>query len=39
LHKVPKYVVQEAEIPRTASGKKKYFLLREKYRLAPLKFP
>lgn len=36
VHKVPKYVVQEAEIPRTASGKKKYFLLREKYRL---KFP
>jgi long-chain acyl-CoA synthetase len=39
LHKVPKYAVRETEIPRTASGKKKYFLLREKYRLAPLKFP
>jgi long-chain acyl-CoA synthetase len=32
LHKVPKYVVHETAIPRTASGKKKYVELREKYR-------
>jgi acyl-CoA synthetase (AMP-forming)/AMP-acid ligase II len=32
LHKVPKYVVHETSIPRTASGKKKYVELREKYR-------
>ncbi len=32
LHKAPKYVVHEPEIPRTASGKKKYAVLREKYR-------
>ena len=31
-YKVPKYVVHELDIPRTASGKKKYGLLREKYR-------
>ena len=32
LHKVPKYVVHETAVPRTASGKKKYVELREKYR-------
>lgn len=32
LHKTPKYVVHEPQIPRTASGKKKYAVLREKYR-------
>jgi long-chain acyl-CoA synthetase len=32
LHKVPKYVIHETAIPRTASGKKKYVELREKYR-------
>jgi len=31
-YKVPKYVIHEPEIPRTASGKKKYGVLREKYR-------
>jgi acyl-CoA synthetase (AMP-forming)/AMP-acid ligase II len=31
-YKVPKYVVHEPDIPRTASGKKKYGILREKYR-------
>lgn len=31
-YKVPKYVVREPDIPRTASGKKKYGILREKYR-------
>jgi long-chain acyl-CoA synthetase len=30
--KVPKYVIHEPEIPRTASGKKKYGALREKYK-------
>ena len=30
-YKVPRYVLHEPEIPRTASGKKKYYLLREKY--------
>jgi len=32
LWKVPKYVIHTAQIPRTASGKKQYFVLREKYR-------
>jgi acyl-CoA synthetase (AMP-forming)/AMP-acid ligase II len=32
LWKVPKYVIQTTGIPRTASGKKQYFALREKYR-------
>lgn len=32
LYKVPKYIVHETEIPRTPSGKKQYFMLREKYR-------
>jgi long-chain acyl-CoA synthetase len=31
-YKVPKYVIHEPDIPRTASGKKKYGILREKYR-------
>lgn len=31
-YKTPKWVVREEEIPRTASGKKQYFRLREKYR-------
>jgi len=31
-YKVPKYVLHEPDIPRTGSGKKKYALLREKYR-------
>lgn len=31
-YKVPRWVVLETEIPRTASGKKQYFKLREKYR-------
>lgn len=31
-YKVPRWVVLESEIPRTASGKKQYFKLREKYR-------
>jgi acyl-CoA synthetase (AMP-forming)/AMP-acid ligase II len=31
-YKVPKYVIHEPDIPRTASGKKKYGVLREKYR-------
>ncbi|NWF82883.1 MAG: hypothetical protein HXY18_03535 [Bryobacteraceae bacterium] len=31
-YKVPRWVVLEPEIPRTASGKKQYFKLREKYR-------
>jgi long-chain acyl-CoA synthetase len=32
LYKVPKHVLHVTEIPRTPSGKKQYFLLREKYR-------
>jgi acyl-CoA synthetase (AMP-forming)/AMP-acid ligase II len=32
LWKVPKYVIHTTQIPRTASGKKQYFVLREKYR-------
>ncbi len=35
LYKVPKYVVHEPDIPRTASGKKLYSQLREKYRDLP----
>lgn len=31
-YKVPRWVVLETEIPRTASGKKQYYKLREKYR-------
>jgi acyl-CoA synthetase (AMP-forming)/AMP-acid ligase II len=31
-YKVPKYVVHEPDIPRTASGKKRYSVLREKYK-------
>jgi acyl-CoA synthetase (AMP-forming)/AMP-acid ligase II len=31
-YKVPKYVIHEPDIPRTPSGKKKYGVLREKYR-------
>jgi nickel-dependent lactate racemase/non-ribosomal peptide synthetase component E (peptide arylation enzyme) len=31
-YKVPKYVVFEPEIPKTASGKKKYGVLRDKYK-------
>jgi long-chain acyl-CoA synthetase len=31
-YKVPKFVVHEAEIPKTVSGKKKYSVLRDKYR-------
>ena len=31
-YKVPKYVIHEPDIPRTASGKKKYSVLREKYK-------
>ncbi len=31
-YKVPRWVVLESEIPRTASGKKQYYKLREKYR-------
>jgi acyl-CoA synthetase (AMP-forming)/AMP-acid ligase II len=31
-YKVPKYVIHEPDIPRTGSGKKKYGVLREKYR-------
>jgi long-chain acyl-CoA synthetase len=31
LYKVPRYILHEPAIPRTASGKKKYYLLREKY--------
>jgi long-chain acyl-CoA synthetase len=31
LHKIPKHVFHDNEIPRTASGKKQYFLLRERY--------
>ena len=31
-YKVPKYVIYEPDIPRTASGKKKYSVLRDKYR-------
>ncbi len=30
-YKMPKYILHESEIPRTGSGKKKYYLLREKY--------
>jgi acyl-CoA synthetase (AMP-forming)/AMP-acid ligase II len=32
LWKTPKYVVHSAQIPRTASGKKQYFVLREQFR-------
>jgi len=32
LWKAPKYVIHTTEIPRTASGKKQYFVLRERYR-------
>jgi acyl-CoA synthetase (AMP-forming)/AMP-acid ligase II len=32
LWKVPKHVIHAARIPRTASGKKQYFALREAYR-------
>jgi long-chain acyl-CoA synthetase len=32
MWKVPKYVVHTTQIPRTASGKKKYYVLREQYR-------
>jgi acyl-CoA synthetase (AMP-forming)/AMP-acid ligase II len=32
LWKAPKYVIHTIEIPRTASGKKQYFVLRERYR-------
>ena len=31
-HMVPKYIFFDNEIPKTASGKKQYFRLREKYR-------
>jgi long-chain acyl-CoA synthetase len=31
LHKIPKHVIHDNEIPRTVSGKKQYYLLREKY--------
>ena len=31
-YKVPKYIIHEPDIPRTASGKKKYGVLREKYK-------
>jgi acyl-CoA synthetase (AMP-forming)/AMP-acid ligase II len=40
--KVPKYVFLESSLPRTESGKKQYFRLREKYRDAasrPLPLP
>lgn len=32
LYKVPRYILRIDEIPRTASGKKKYYVLRERYR-------
>ncbi len=31
LYKIPRYILHVTEIPRTASGKKKYYLLRERY--------
>jgi acyl-CoA synthetase (AMP-forming)/AMP-acid ligase II len=32
FYKVPKYIIHDPDIPRTPSGKKRYFLLRERYR-------
>jgi len=31
MFKVPRYILRVAEIPRTPSGKKKYYVLRERY--------
>ena len=31
LYKLPRYILHVPEIPRTASGKKKYYILREQY--------
>lgn len=31
LYKVPRYILHVTEIPRTASGKKKYYVLRQQY--------